>query len=442
MLFNSPNYVIFFLIVALAVTLLNKAACFKTRNVFLLLTSYIFYGIFHIYYPILLLYVTLINYWGGKVLSDCSSENRKRIVTMVVVLSILPLCFLKYAPLYVSGFWLPVGLSFFTFQALTYSIDVYRRKIESPFGLLDVALFTAFFPTLLSGPIERARNLIPQLRQHLPITWNNIIDGAQLFVWGLFNKMLADRLAEWVDTIYAQGAAPTGGTLAVAAILYSFQIYCDFSGYASMAIGSGRMLGLRLMNNFNYPYFAASFKDFWRRWHISLTTWFTEYVYISMGGNRVGITRWVLNISVVFLLSGIWHGATLSFLIWGALHAIMYLVEHFTHLRDKWGLYRVVVFIGVTIAWVFFRISDTSLALDMIAKIFTGPWFPIAVGTKLLPIAAATIGLLFVFVLTELFLYRKWMPTYWLLRALGFALLIVAIALFSVNNDQFVYFKF
>lgn len=442
MLFNTPNYVIFFLVVACVVILTNKFAFCKTRNAFLLVASYVFYGMLHVYYPILLLYVTLINYWGGRVLYSCAEQNRKRIISVVIIFSILPLCFLKYAPMYVGGIWLPVGLSFFTFQALTYSLDVYRRKIEAPFTVLDVFLFVAFFPTLLSGPIERARNLIPQLRHVLPINWNNTIDGAQLFVWGAFKKMLADRLAEWVDMIYAQGSTSTGGTLAVAAVLYSFQIYCDFSGYASMAIGSGRMLGIRLMNNFNYPYFAVSFKDFWRRWHISLTTWFTEYVYISMGGNRVSIVRWVLNITVVFLLSGIWHGAALSFVIWGALHAVMYLVEHFTHLRDKWGLYRIVVFIGVTVAWVFFRVEDTGLALEMIAKMFTGPWFPIAVGAKLLPIAAATIGLLFVFLIVELALYRNWVPSHWLLQSVGFAVLIVAIALFAVSNDQFVYFKF
>lgn len=445
MLFNTPEFAVFFVLVAIVVYLLNRRQWVATRNVALLAASYGFYANLNLCYPLLLLFVTVINYVGARILarSGQSDRGRKWTIGVTIIVSLIPLVVLKYAPMYTDSLWLPVGLSFFTFQALTYSIDVYRRKIEVPFSFPDVALFVAFFPTLLSGPIERARNLIPQLRQKLDMNWGNLVTGAQHFTWGLFKKaVIADRLAEWVNMIYAGGASHTGGTLAVAAILYSFQIYCDFSGYASMAIGTGRMLGIRLMDNFQFPYFAASIKDFWRRWHISLTTWFTEYVYISLGGNRVSRLRWVLNISAVFLLSGVWHGATWSFVIWGAIHGILYLVEHFCALKDRWGIYRLFVFVGVTLAWMFFRIEDTALVVQMIGKMITGPWLPISWGASLLPIAAATVGLLVLFIIIEWLYYRGWLPQNRLCRMIGFASLLVMISLFAASSEQFVYFKF
>lgn len=411
----------------------------------LLLVSYGFYANFHPYYPVLLLFVTLVNFAGGRLLQGraWTPRARKWFAGLVVVVSLLPLAVLKYAPAYTDSLWLPVGLSFFTFQALTYTLDVYRGKITERFSLWDVALFVAFFPTLLSGPIERARQLIPQLRGVLCMTWSNAVVGAQYFVWGLFKKIvIADRIAEWVDTIYGRGLGESGSTLAITAVLYSIQIYCDFSGYASMALGCGRMLGIRLTDNFHFPYFAASIKDFWRRWHISLTGWFTEYVYFSLGGNRVSKARWVLNISAVFLLSGIWHGATWSFVIWGAMHGVLYLVEHFTGLRDKWGLYRLFVFVGVTLAWVFFRVPDTELACRMIAKMFTGPWLPFGLWAYMSPTNLALVLLCLLFVVLELMLYRGWYPRQWWWRAGGFATLIVLIALFAVSSEKFVYFQF
>ena len=445
MLFNTPEFVVFFILLTVVIYALNSFGWFRMRNLLLLGASYWFYANLHLYYPVLLVYITLINYWGGRLLieKNYTSNAQKCVVSLIVILSLLPLLMCKYAPLFTDSIWLPIGLSFFTFQALTYTLDIYRKKIDAPFSLLNVGLFIAFFPTLLSGPIERARNLIPQLQQKFLMNWDNLVVGSQYFVWGLFKKIvIADRLAEWVNAIYAGGASHSGGTLALAAVLYSFQIYCDFSGYASMAIGSGRILGIRLMDNFHYPYFATSVKDFWRRWHISLTSWFTEYVYISMGGNRVSLTRWVFNIAVVFLLSGIWHGATISFIIWGAIHAIMYLTEHFCAFKDKWGIYRIIVFVGVTVAWMFFRISDTTLVIDMLEKIFCGPWFPIQYGPKLAPAAAATLGLLFGFILVEIALYRGVVLKNRVCKITIFSLLLVTISLFATSSDQFVYFKF
>lgn len=445
MLFNTPEFCGFFILSALLTYILNHFYLIRTRNLFLLIISYAFYAHLNLYYPALLLYVTVIAYISGRLLTreSYNSSTRKWILSASVILSLIPLTALKYAPAYTDSLWLPVGLSFFTFQALTYTLDVYRNKITAPFLLLDVALFTAFFPTLLSGPIERARNLIPQLQHRFPINWENTILGAQHFAWGLFKKIvIADRIAEWVDRIYANGLTESGSTLAITAVLYSIQIYCDFSGYASMAIGCGRMLGIRLMENFNFPYFASSVKDFWRRWHISLTSWFTEYVYISLGGNRVSKVRWVFNISVVFLLSGIWHGATWSFIIWGAIHGVLYLIEHFTGLRDKWGIYRVFVFIGVTLAWIFFRIPDMGLAFSMIVKMFTGPWLPFGIVAYMEQTVLAMCLLTIMFFGVEFALYKQWYSRHWLFQAICFACLLVTTALFAVSSEKFVYFQF
>ncbi len=445
MLFNSPEFIIFF-VLAFAVTYaLNLAQWLKTRNAVLLLASYGFYANLNLSYPLLLVWVTLINYGGGRFLmsDNFTPRKRKALISLVIFLSLLPLVILKYAPFYTESLWLPIGLSFFTFQALTYSLDIYRKKITEPFSLSDVALFTAFFPTLLSGPIERARNLIPQLRTKFAMSWDNIIAGSQHFTWGLFKKIVvADRLAEWIDAVYDKGTSASAGALALAAILYSFQIYCDFSGYASMAMGCGRMLGIRLTDNFHFPYFASSIKDFWRRWHISLTSWFTEYVYISLGGNRVSRIKWVVNISVVFLLSGIWHGATWAFIIWGGLHGLMYLGEHFLGLRDKWGIYRVIVFIGVTLAWVFFRIPDSGTACQIIAKIFTESWLPVSSIMSISMKNLIMILVLITFIIIEWFLYNNKMPRHWIVRAAGFSILVVSVSLLAVSSDKFVYFQF
>lgn len=445
MLFTTPEYAVFFLLAFAITYALNFVGLTKIRNAVLLLASYGFYANLNLSYPLLLVWITLVNYIGGFCLCKEKLDDRARqkAISIIIILSLLPLLTLKYAPFYTDSLWLPVGLSFFTFQALTYTLDIYRKKIVKPFPLLDVALFTAFFPTLLSGPIERARSLIPQLREKFNINWDNTIVGAQHFAWGLFKKIIvADRLAEWVDTIYAKGAEAPAGALALAAVLYSFQIYCDFSGYASMALGSGRMLGIKLTENFNFPYFAPSIKEFWRRWHISLTSWFTEYVYISLGGNRVSRIRWILNIYTVFLLSGIWHGATWAFIIWGTIHGIMYLTEHFFALKDKWGLYRIVLFIGVTLAWIFFRIPHFDDACRIITKIFTESWFPLS---SIISICAETlimVSVFIVFITVEWCLYCNRLPRHWLLQALAFTALLITTSLFAVSSDKFVYFQF
>ena len=389
----------------------------------------------------MLSYNTMVNYlWGLWIYRDVKKGcNGKFAVSMALVWTLLQLVVFKYAYLFETSILLPVGLSFFTFQALSYSIDIYRGKIIANKNVVDVALFIAFFPTLLSGPIERARNLIPQLQKKTEINYEVVSSGVGLFIWGLFKKVvIADRLAVYVDSIYFAPDAHSGSTLALAVLFYSFQIYCDFSGYTDMAIGVGRALGFNIMQNFNLPYCASTIRDFWKRWHISLTTWFTEYVYIAMGGNRVTKLRWVLNISAVFLLRGIWHGATISFIIWGGIYAVLYLIEHFLHIQKPNILYRLIVFIAVSFAWVFFRLESAEYASLVIWRVCSNIVSPIYLGSSTFS-TAITIVLLICFIIREWLQYREVIVKR---TKLEYLLLIFAIALFGVSNHKFVSFKF
>ncbi|OUO99743.1 MBOAT family O-acyltransferase [Barnesiella sp. An22] len=441
MLFNTFEYLFFFCIVFLLFVSTNNKNTLKLRNLFLLTASYYFYAQLHSWFVILLIYTTVVNYFCGSWIARDQQQGKsgKRFVTTAIVLSIAQLVFFKYAYLANPTILLPVGLSFFTFQALSYSIDIYRKKIEPEKNVVDIALFIAFFPTLLSGPIERARNLIPQLKEKTSVSWDNFKGGAGLFIWGVFKKVvIADRLAEYVNAVYFSPESHSGSTLALAALFYSFQIYCDFSGYADMAIGSGRVMGFKIMQNFNFPYCVNTFKEFWRRWHISLTSWFTEYVYISLGGNRVSQARWILNISLVFLLSGIWHGATWSFVLWGAMHAVFYLVERFWGPKRPNILYHLLVFVMITFAWIFFRIENSVEAWHVVTRICSDIISPVYWGSSTFS-TLLTMLLLGIFMLREYLMYRNILPQK---SAWEYLFLLLAIGLFGVSSDQFVYFQF
>lgn len=473
MLFNSFNFIIFFLCVLLLLIIeQHTTRRVAVRNELLLVASYVFYGWFNIGFLLILLYVTLVNYTTGKVLTK-ATLHRRTILGIGVVLSLIPLLFYKYSVFILSniqqlfgyaqntewlnGLIMPIGISFFTFQALSYSIDVYRGKITERYSLPDFMLFVSFFPTVLSGPIEKARNLLPQIKSYKPVALNNFMEGAMTFIWGLFKKIvIADRLCSYVDWAYNTAEYQSGATLAFAAVLYSIQIYCDFSGYSDMAWGVAKALGFDVTRNFRFPYFATTIKEFWRRWHISLTSWFTEYVYFSLGGNRVRLkARWVFNISMVFLLSGIWHGASWNFLLWGCLHAVYYLIEYACgiHRKDyKQPRYlqlpaNILVFILVTIAWIFFRIEDFSAATQVVGKIFTDIASPIATGASTFTFACNML-LLVVFITLDWLLYKRLglkedklgEPT--VINMIWVVSLLLLITMFSVSADNFVYFQF
>lgn len=442
MVFNSIEFIGFILPVGFIFFLLNRPNLIRLRNLFLLVASWYFYASFGWEWLGLLIYVIVVNYFGAIAVSKYFS-NRKLYISSTIILSLITLVMMKYAYLVDSSIILPVGLSFFTFQALAYSIDVYRNKVEAESDLIKVALYVSFLPTVLSGPIERARNLFPQLSAKTPMNYDHILSGVRLFVWGVLKKVvIADRLALYVDSVYGNPMAHSGTTLALAAFFYSVQIYCDFSGYADMAIGVGRSLGFSIMENFSYPYFATSIKEFWRRWHISLTSWFTEYVYISLGGNRVSALRWIFNIIAIFLLSGIWHGATMGFIIWGGIHAAAYLIEYYLKLNKGNFFYGLICFFVVTIAWIYFRIPDSGLATSIVGKIFTDFTSPAVTSIDGSAFSFyITLAMLLLFIIREVIEYRYRFNSSVIINAeCVFSLIVVA--LFGVSTSQFVYFQF
>lgn len=471
MLFNSFNFVYFFAIVCFITLLINRTRVLWGRNICLLLASYYFYGSFNILFLIILLYITLITYLGG--LCFDKTNHKKALTGWVVFLSLVPLATFKYSafilydilnlPIGFGRVWidkliLPVGISFFTFQALTYTLDLYRGKIDNCRNIIDYGLFVSFFPTILSGPIEKARLLLPQIKSFRTISINDLWTGTRIFIWGLFKKIvIADRLAAYVDWTYSNLDYVNGSTLALAAVYYSIQIYCDFSGYSDMAIGVARCLGFNLTNNFEFPYFSTSIKGFWKKWHISLTSWFTEYVYFSLGGNRVKLkVQWIFNISIVFLLSGIWHGASWNFLFWGTLHAIFYLIEYALGLQKKnfdfkyWSIKLIagiVVFACVTLAWIFFRIDNMPEAYNVVHKIIQMDTFQILMGASSFTFILNILLVTF-FIGCELLLYRNQAHKRYLIaknpmiNTAWMVILLLTLAMCGVTSDKFVYFQF
>ena len=486
MTFNSFSFLGFFAVVLLAVSVVGRATKgAATRNILLLAASYCFYGSLSWTFLPLLMYVSLLTYGFGLALERHEGTHRKALVAADTVLTLLPLLFYKYfefslasidtafglslgerlgGPVLSSvypepgrgeGLVVPVGLSFFSLQALSYTIDIHRRKIHATTNPIDVALFVGFFPTILSGPIERGRNLLPQIAENRPIGARQAMSGMTLFVWGVFKKaVVADRLGQYVDWAYDTAEYQNGTTLAIAALLYSFQIYCDFSGYSDMAVGIARAIGFDLMQNFRFPYFAHTMKDFWHRWHTSLTGWFTEYVYIPLGGSRVrSRRRWALNISTVFLLSGIWHGAAWNFLLWGIIHAILYLAEHMAGLQkhpqeSRWKAARQALVLAMaTLAWIFFRMADTSRAWMVVGKIIGTPPSTPSWGISTFA-TMASLALLALLISCDWLLCRHKLhlddigQAFALKNLLFLVGLLLGISLFSVPGESFVYFQF
>jgi D-alanyl-lipoteichoic acid acyltransferase DltB (MBOAT superfamily) len=321
----------------------------------------------NIHYKKIFLFISLFINIGTLVLFkyyNFFNQNLTDLLQIFKINNALP--FLKIA--------LPIGLSFHTFQAMSYTIEVYRgqQKAEKHFGIY--ALYVMFYPQLVAGPIERPQNVLHQFREKHFVDWERIKSGLAMMLQGFIKKVvIADRLAMVVDAAYAEPHATNGLSLAIATIFYAFQIYCDFSGYSDIGIGAARVMGFRLMTNFNAPYLANSVTEFWQRWHISLSSWFRDYVYIPLGGNRVGIKRWIFNIWIVFIISGLWHGAKWNFLIWGALHGFYLIVER---MLNDWKLRfpiiwlkKIFVFLLVCLTWIFFRAETVEKALLILRKV-------------------------------------------------------------------------
>ena len=360
MLFNSIEFAVFLPIVFLLYWFVFDYALRRCKhqlflqNLFIVVASYIFYGWWNWRFLILIAFTTLCSFLSGIGIERAQSPRmRKAVMTVNIVINLAILGTYKYYDFFVRSFAelfgcqadslllhliLPVGISFYTFQALSYSIDVYRRQIQPTHDLVAFTAFLSFFPQLVAGPIERATNLLPQFLQKRHFNYTQAVDGMRQILWGLFKKIVvADNCATYVDTVFADYTAYSGSTLLLAAVLFSIQIYGDFSGYSDIAIGTAKLFGIKLMRNFNVPYFSRDIAEFWRRWHISLTTWFRDYVYIPLGGSRPVVPDRIRhreaykkaviirNTFIIFLLSGFWHGANWTFIAWGAYHAFLFL---------------------------------------------------------------------------------------------------------------------
>ena len=379
MIFSTYQFLVFFVVVFLLYFVLPKS----WRHPLLLVSSYYFYMCSIPWYITVIIAITLIDFWAGIKIQDAAEKRTKRLYLIISIVSNFGLLFtLKYSGFFATTFGLdapflrfvlPLGISFHTFQAVSYTVEVYRGRYPAERNLLTYALYVAFFPQMVAGPIERPYNLLPQFHTDKVFNYDRFRTGIRLALWGLFKKVaVADLLAPAVSTAYAHPRNFSGPILALATFFFAVQIYCDFSGYTDMAIGIARMMGYDLMINFRQPYFSKSISEFWQRWHISLSTWFRDYLYIPLGGNRVAKMRLYLNLMVVFLVSGLWHGANWTFVVWGGLHGVYLIFGQITaplrkRLQMTSGLTRtpgllatlqmLTTFALVTMAWVFFRVG-------------------------------------------------------------------------------------
>lgn len=401
MLFNSIEFLFFFPIV----TLLYFLIPYKYRWFHLLISSCLFYCAFIPAYILILFFTIIIDYIAGIYIENAQGKKRKSFLIISIIANVGVLAIFKYYNFFIENvntlllslhitahklpflnIILPIGLSFHTFQAMSYTIEVYRgnQKAEKHFGIY--ALYVMFYPQLVAGPIERPQNILHQFREKYDFDYDRVVSGLRLMAWGLFKKItIADRLAILVNNIYDRPSEHSGLPMIAATFFFSIQIYCDFSGYSDIAIGSARVMGFKLMKNFDRPYFSKTISEFWSRWHISLSTWFRDYVYISLGGNRVIKWRWYFNLFFVFMLSGLWHGANWTFVIWGALHGTYLIIGNITKksqqtISEKSGLIKLpflqkiidagFTFLLASFAWIFFRAKSFSDALIIIKNSF------------------------------------------------------------------------
>ena len=376
MSFISFSFAVFFFVLAILyrVTARLGERAVLAQKILLLAASLAFYAFADFRFLPFLAYTMLVSYLGSLF-----CKNKAALFAFIAA-DLAPLLAVKYVPQATGAHWIfPLGISFFTFQSVGYIADVYKKKISAERNPLDVALFVSFFPVISSGPIQRAGNLIPQFNKAHNFIYDDAADGLRLFAWGLFKKLfIADRIALYVNYVYGNAADQRGLALLLSTILYSFQIYCDFSGYSDMAIGAARYLGFDVGKNFDHPYLSQTVGEFWRRWHISLSSWLRDYVYIPLGGSRVALPRVYLNLMITFLVSGIWHGSTWSFVIWGALHGIFLCAERATkNAREKMKIpvwiNVALTFCLVSFAWIFFRAKNISEAAIVIKKIAAAP---------------------------------------------------------------------
>ena len=479
MLFNTLNFGMFLPIVFILYWFVANRSM-KMQNILLLISSYFFYACWDFRFLFLLIFSTLLDYFTGIKMSEAKSKGEKRFwFWLSVSINLGFLGVFKYYNFFATSFAdaighfgfrpdvatikviLPVGISFYTFHGLSYVIDIYNDRIKPERNFIDYSVFVSFFPLLVAGPIERATHLLPQIQRERKFDYAGAVEGLRQILWGLFKKIvIADNCAEYVNTIFANPGDYSGSTHVLGAVFFAFQIYCDFSGYSDIALGTARLFGIDLLRNFAFPYFSRDIAEFWRRWHISLSTWFRDYLYIPLGGSKGGTWMKVRNTFIIFLVSGFWHGANWTFIVWGGLNALYFMPLLLANKNRnnleivakgkllpsiKEFLEIAVTFALTVFAWIFFRADTVTHALSYISGIFSRSLFsmPQIFPSKLLVIIV-------IFMLIE-----------WLGREEEFALaivkkinqpalriglyygIIIGLVLFGkFNSNQFIYFQF
>ena len=482
MLFNTINFALFLPVVFILYWFVTNRSL-KLQNILLLVSSYFFYACWDYRFLFLLIFSTLLDYFTGIKMEEAANQRMKRFwfwVSVIVNLGFLGV--FKYYNFFAASFadalslvgiktnfWtlqviLPVGISFYTFHGLSYVIDIYKSRIKAERNFIDYSVFVSFFPLLVAGPIERATHLLPQIKEKRTFDRTKAIDGLRQILWGLFKKVvIADNCAEYANMIFNHSGDYSGSTLVLGALFFTFQIYCDFSGYSDIAIGTAHLFGIDLLRNFAFPYFSRDIAEFWRRWHISLSTWFRDYLYIPLGGSKGGTWMKVRNTFIIFLVSGFWHGANWTFIVWGFLNALyimpsivfntnrvnLDIVAYDRHLPTAKEFFSILLTFCLTIfAWIFFRAENVTHAFHYISEIFSASLFTVPQFEKM---GTAIV----IMVIICFFMIIEWMgrrehyaianfgvswprPVRW---AFYYCILLV-IFVMAGSSHQFIYFQF
>ena len=482
MFFNSINFAIFLPIVFIFYWFITNKSL-KLQNILLLISSYFFYACWDWRFLFLLIFSTVLDYYTGIKMSDAKNQSSKKFwfwLSISVNLGFLGV--FKYYNFFAASFadaianfglqvnpWtlkviLPVGISFYTFHGLSYVIDIYKDRIKAEKNFIDYSVFVSFFPLLVAGPIERATHLLPQIQKKREFDFANAVDGLKQILWGLFKKVvIADNCAKFANNIFDNYTDYSGSSLALGAVFFAFQIYGDFSGYSDIALGTARLFGIDLLRNFAFPYFSRDIAEFWRRWHISLSTWFRDYLYIPLGGSKGGMWMKIRNTFIIFLVSGFWHGANWTFIAWGFLNALFIMpsiifntnrtnldiVAQGKSLPTLKELGSIIITFSLTVlAWIFFRSATIDQAVHYIARIFSKSLFSI-------PTIKVDMYDKPIFLLVVLFVFIEWLgreqqyaianlfsKKHRFYRWAFYYLIIIIIFIFAGSNQQFIYFQF
>lgn len=483
MLFNSLSFALFFPVVFILYWFVTNKNL-RLQNIMLVAASYFFYCCWDWRFGFLLAFSTLLDFYSGLALAGSTTKSmRKFWLILSVGINLGFLGFFKYYNFFVESFAamltgfglepnihtlniiLPVGISFYTFHGLSYVLDIYYERIQPTRNLANYTLFVSFFPLLVAGPIERATHLLPQIMKPREFKYAKAVDGLKQILWGLVKKVIiADSCAEYANIIFNNSADYNGSTLFIGALFFTFQIYGDFSGYTDIALGTARMLGFELYRNFNYPYFSRDIAEFWRKWHISLSSWFRDYLYIPLGGSKGGLIMKIRNTFIIFLVSGFWHGANWTFIAWGALNAIYFLPllitnnnrvnvdtvaqgKFFPSVREFYGM--ATTFTLTVLAWVFFRAENIGHAVEYISTIFSFSLFE-APSYEIMKSSYLIAGFVVLFMLVE-WLGREY--TYAIanletrikqpyIRFSIYYILVIAVLWYSGKEQEFIYFQF